>query len=291
MASIKELRQKIRSLKNTNKITSAMKLVSSSKLKKAQDAMSRNLPYQRSLHDMLQRVLGSVNQSEIKLLKANPDPKIIRVILVSSDKGLCGSFNSNLFKQLQNQIKGDWSKIQIEVIAFGKKGSDYFTKRFPVPNLVAKPGLPVKIPVSMAQSAILPCIHDFEAGKVDAVFIAYNHFYSMIRQEPQIEQLLPVKLDSVKKNTASNSLDYIFEPSPDQLIANLIPQLVQANVYRSMLMNALGENVARMNAMENATKNSKDLINRYTLSMNRARQSAITTELSEIVAGAESLKN
>lgn len=291
MASIKELRQKVRSLKNTSKITSAMKLVSSSKLKKTQDAMSRNLPYQRNLHEILQRILGSVSTSEIQLMKVNPDPKVIRVILLSTDKGLCGSFNNNLFKQLQAQIKGDWGKMRVEVIVLGKKGSDYFSKRFPVAGLVARPGLPVKIPVSAAQGAINPCIHDFQAGKVDAVYIAYNHFYSMIRQEPKIEQLLPVRLEPIEKKESANTLDYLFEPDPDQMLAHLIPQLLQATVYRSMLMNALGENVARMNAMENATKNSKDLINRYTLSMNRARQSAITTELSEIVAGAESLKN
>ncbi len=292
MPSIKELRQKIRSLKNTSKITSALKLVSSSKLKKTQDAMTKNLPYQKNLHEILQRVLGSVNGSEVRLMKANPDPKIIRVILLSSDMGLCGSFNANLFKMLQSKIKGDWSKNQVEIIAVGKKGTDFFTKRCPVSHLAAKPGLPTKIPVSVAQSIINPCIHDFEAGKVDAVYIAYNHFYSMIRQEPTLEQLLPVKVqEKPAEEKATTTLDYIFEPEPGDILKHLIPQVLQATVYRSMLMNILGENVSRMNAMENATKNSNDLIGRYTISMNRARQSAITTELSEIVAGAESLKN
>lgn len=288
MASIKELRQKIGSLKNTNKITSAMKLVASSKLKKAQDALNRNSPYLSNLNGIVQRVIRSVGGSSFDLLKPAKDPQNIRVILFSSDKGLCGSFNSALFKMLQNQIKGDWSHVNVEVIALGRKGSEYFSRRFPVKNLVIKPGIPAKVPVSIAQELTKSCIEDLRAKKVDAVYLVYNHFASMISQQPTINQILPVTLP---KDEGKGCLDYIYEPDTNEMLNLLIPQLVQSIMFRSMLESVLGFNAAQMNAMDSATKNSKDLIGRYTLSMNRARQTAITTELSEIVAGAESLKN
>ena len=288
MASIKELRQKIGSLKNTNKITSAMKLVASSKLKKAQDALNRNSPYLNNLNGIVQRVIRSVGGSSFDLLKPAKDPKNIRIILLSSDKGLCGSFNAALFKTLQNQIKGDWSHLNVEVIALGRKGSEYFSRRFPVKNLVIKPGIPAKVPVSIAQELTKSCVEDFRAKKIDAVYLVYNHFASMISQQPTINQILPVTLP---KDEGKGCLDYIYEPDTNEMLNLLIPQLVQSVMFRSMLESVLGFNAAQMNAMDSATKNSKDLIGRYTLSMNRARQTAITTELSEIVAGAESLKN
>ena len=288
MASIKELRQKIGSLKNTNKITSAMKLVASSKLKKAQDALNRNSPYLNNLNGIVQRVIRSVGGSSFDLLKPAKDLKNIRVILLSSDKGLCGSFNAALFKTLQNQIKGDWSHLNVEVIALGRKGSEYFSRRFPVKNLVIKPGIPAKVPVSIAQELTKSCVEDFRAKKIDAVYLVYNHFASMISQQPTINQILPVTLP---KDEGKGCLDYIYEPDTNEMLNLLIPQLVQSVMFRSMLESVLGFNAAQMNAMDSATKNSKDLIGRYTLSMNRARQTAITTELSEIVAGAESLKN
>jgi len=288
MASIKELRQKIGSLKNTNKITSAMKLVASSKLKKAQDALNRNSPYLNNLNGIVQRVIRSVGGSSFDLLKPAKDLKNIRVILLSSDKGLCGSFNAALFKTLQNQIKGDWSHLNVEVIALGRKGSEYFSRRFPVKNLVIKPGIPAKVPVSIAQELTKSCVEDFRAKKIDAVYLVYNHFVSMISQQPTINQILPVTLP---KDEGKGCLDYIYEPDTNEMLNLLIPQLVQSVMFRSMLESVLGFNAAQMNAMDSATKNSKDLIGRYTLSMNRARQTAITTELSEIVAGAESLKN
>ena len=289
MASIKELRQKIGSLKNTNKITSAMKLVASSKLKKAQDALNRNSPYLANLTGIVQRVVRSVGASSFYLLKPVYEPKNIRVILFSSDKGLCGSFNAALFKMLQNQIKGEWGHVNVEVIALGKKGSEYFSRRFPVKNLVIKPGIPAKVPVSIAQELTKSCIEDFKAKKIDAVYLAYNHFASMIAQQPTLTQILPLTLP--KSEAKIPCLDYFCEPDVNDMLNLMIPQLIQSVMFRAMLENVLGFNAAQMNAMDSATKNSKDLIGRYTLSMNRARQTAITTELSEIVAGAESLKN
>jgi len=288
MASIKELRQKIVSLKNTNKITSAMKLVASSKLKKAQDALHRNQPYLRSLDEVVKRVMSCADDIDVNFMKPVESPKNIRIILLSTDKGLCGSFNANLMKLLHAELKGKWINTNVELIAVGKKGSEYFTRRCPVKNLESKPGLPAKIPISAALEIADKAISDFSYRNIDAVYVVYNHFSSMILQTPVIESILPIKVPEEKEKV---SLDYEFEPNAEEMLKSIVPQLVQATIYRAMLENVLGENVARMNAMENATKNSKDLISRYTLTMNRARQSAITTELSEIVAGAESLKN
>ena len=287
MPSIKELRSKIKSLRNTSKITSAMKLVSSSKLKKAQDAWSRNKPYLTTLQEVVDRLLQSASTAGLDLLKPPAKVKRVKVILVSTDKGLCGSFNSNLLKAVQVKVKGDWADAQVEVVSLGKKGADFFARRCPVSKVNHLPGLPIRIPFSLAQAQCNDAITDFLAGKADVVYLAYNNFISMLTQQPTVKQLLPIVLPEKKKGPA---LDYSFEPEDSEILKKIFPQLIQASIYNAMLSNALGEQAARMNAMDNATRNSKDLINRYTLSMNRARQSAITTELSEIVAGAESLK-
>jgi len=290
MPSIKELRSKIRSLKNTSKITSAMKLVSSSKLKKAQDAWNRNQVYTDSLRNLVDRLLQSGGASNSPLLKAPKQVKHITVLVLSTDKGLCGSFNSGLMKAVQNKIKGDWKELDIQVIAVGKKASDFFARRCPVANLIAHPGLPAKVPYERAQEIGEQCVTAFLTKNIknsDIVYIAYNQFQSMISQVPVVEQLLPLVVDKPQGKQVSN---YILEPEESVIFDRIFPQLVQAWIYRAMLSNAFGEQASRMNAMDNATRNSKDLINRYTLVMNRARQSAITTELSEIVAGAESLK-
>jgi F-type H+-transporting ATPase subunit gamma len=287
MPSIKELRQKIGSLKNTNKITSAMKLVSSSKLKKAQDAFTRNRAYFDGLNGVVQNLLRSTGGSASSLLSPRKEIRKIRVVLLSTDKGLCGSFNSSLLKFLQSKITKDWDGIHVEVVAVGKKGSDFFSRRFKPSALISEPGLPAKVPYSAAQKIGKECIADFLSKKVDAVYLVYNQFNSMVSQEPRLIDLLPIPIPAAKKGPI---LDYSFEPDSETIFEGLLPQLIQASIFRSMLSNALGEQAARMNAMENATKNSKDLIQRYTLIMNRARQSAITTELSEIVAGAESIK-
>jgi len=290
MPSIKELRGKVRSLKSTSKITSAMKLVSSSKLKKAQDAWTRNLLYADSLRDLVSRLMQGNTSLNSPLIQKPTQVKHISVLVLSSDKGLCGGFNSNLLKTVQAKVKGEWKDYEIDMIVVGKKGSEFFTRRCPMPNLESLPGMPAKVPYSMAQDLGARCLKKLltrTTKKSQIVYLAYNQYNSMISQTPVIEQLLPIVVDNL--HTKANQ-SYLLEPEENVIYERIFPQLVHANIFRAMLSNAFGEHAARMNAMDNATRNSKDLINRYTLIMNRARQSAITTELTEIVAGAESLK-
>ncbi len=287
MPSIKELRSKIGSLKNTSKITSAMKLVSSAKLKKTQDAWNRSRDYSDSLHKMIDRMLQAKGFAEVPLLRKEKEIKTVTVLVLSTDKGLCGSFNSALMRLLQRKIREDWKDYRVEVVAVGKKANDFFNKRCPVASLESKPGFPPKVPVKMANALGDELIRHFNGKKTDIVYLAYNVFHGIVSQEPVVEQLLPI-VHTNPENT--HVLDYLMEPGEMSVYERVFVQTVHSNIYRAMLSSAVGEQAARMNAMDNATRNSKDLMQRYTLVMNRARQTAITTELSEIVAGAESLK-
>ncbi|HSQ42228.1 MAG TPA: ATP synthase F1 subunit gamma [Fibrobacteraceae bacterium] len=287
MPSIKELRQKIRSLRSTSKITSALKLVSSAKLRKAQEAFSRNNVYFGGMQEVVTHLLGSPGASSLALLKPAVEVKRIRVVVLSTDMGLCGAFNLNLFKLIQGKVRKEWAGKLVDVVTVGRKGADFFTRRCPVSDVDVIPGLPTKIPYEAAHKIGAAAIVDFLAHKVDEVYLGFNLFHSMVSQEARLEPLLPIV---PLKPGHGATLDYIYEPEEEGIYERVLPLLVHSSIYRAMLSNRLGELAARMNAMDNATRNSKDLINRYTLIMNRARQTAITTELTEIVSGAESLK-
>ncbi len=284
MATIKELRGRIRSLKNTSKITSAMKMVSAAKLKKAQDAHSRTAPYFQKLQEMIGRVAASLDEINHPLLEDRGEGKI-RYSLISSDRGLCGSFNNGLFKYFQREIKQE----QYDLIALGRRAKEFST-RYQLPRVIGSESM-LNIPTLANASEIAQSlITDFVTHKVDRVVLVYNRFNSVISQTPIRVPLLPVSQDaSVEKVLEGPRLDYIFEPDGSKLIETLLPKLVVMQVYRALLENAVGEHGARMTAMDSATNNTKDLIGSLTLTMNRARQAAITKELIEIVSGAESL--
>ncbi len=284
MPTIKELRGRIRSLKNTSKITSAMKMVSAAKLRKAQDAHNRTAPYFQKLQEMIERVSASLEELNHPLLENRGEGKT-RYGLISSDRGLCGSFNNGLFKYFQREKKA----VDYEVIALGRRAKD-FTARNQIPR-VSGSELMANLP-TLANAAEIAenLMSDFLSGKVDKVVLVYNRFNSVISQTPMTVPLLPVSNNSpVDKTAEGTRLNYIFEPDGQQLIDTLLPKMVVMQVFRALLENAAGEHGARMTAMDSATKNTKDLIGSLTLTMNRARQAAITKELIEIVSGAESL--
>lgn len=286
MASIKELRQKISSLKNTSKITSAMKMVASSKLRRSQEAMIHNKPYHNQLQKVITSLIPTAVELEHPLLNKRPLKKV-QIFVISSDKGLCGSFNNGLFRFASKEFASKFdSDTIIEVKTLGKKSNDYFSKKSRgydsayYPDLVSKPDYNSILPI------IEESIRQFERGEIDGLFMIYNQFKSMISQVPTMEQLLPIE----SKTDEEKQSDFLFEPSSKDLINRIFPLWIKTQFFRSILENSAGEHVSRMNAMENATNNTIELIKKYTLVMNRARQSAITTELTEIVAGAESLK-
>ena len=293
MAGIKELRLRIKALKNTSKITAAMKMVSAVKLKKAQDANARTKPYAERMEEMLDRVLKSVDKPE-HLLTEIREVKRIRYVLVSSDRGLCAGFNNNLFKAF---LRRPADTSPVETLGLGRRARELAAR---TPNLSALPSTFTNFPLySNAQSISKTLIDDFLAGKCDRVVLVFNRFRSVISQQPVFVPLLPFRpAPSAGAGTRPAPTDgakgmrddYFLEPDATSLFAELLPKLVALQVFRALLENAVGEHSARMTAMDSATKNTKELIGSMSLTMNRARQAAITRELIEIVSGAEALK-
>lgn len=298
MASIKEMRFKIRSLKNTNKITAAMKLVATSKLRKAQEANKANRPYAQKVREILGRVAGSTSYAHPLLTKRKVSK--VRFYLFSSDKGLCGSFNNALFKflslEMQNLVKPEdfaGSKIEFETMAVGRKATDFTVKREAFGFVESVDSMARVVDFDKIDAIMQHAHDDFLAGRVDAVYLVYNHYESVLKQTPSIQQILPVQPVELptKEKGAKIEAEYILEPSSEEVLNDLIPRYLSSQYYQALLETQVGEYSARMTAMDAATKNSKELIRKKTIVMNRLRQAAITTELTEIVSGAESLKD
>jgi F-type H+-transporting ATPase subunit gamma len=287
MAGIKELRLRIKSLKNTSKITAAMKMVSAAKLKKAQDAFSRTKPYAVALDEMFQRVLGTLESVDHPLLKPR-DAKRTRYVLVSSDRGLAGAFNNGLFRAFTRRPA---DAVEFESVGLGRRARDFLARS----RGGALPTTFGNAPTYANASAIAEELtRDYLDGKIDRVVLVYNNFRSVISQQPIFVPLLPFEAPAAEKTAETKGAKglkdlYFFEPDAETLFAELLPKLVALQVFRALLENAVGEHSARMTAMDNATKNTKELIGSLTLTMNRARQAAITRELIEIVSGAEAL--
>lgn len=292
MATIKELRLKIKALKNTSKITAAMKMVSAARLRKAQDAYSRSKPYYQRMLEVLNRVLASVDDISHPLM-AQRDIKNRRYVLVASDRGLCGAFNNGLLRTFgRREFKGS-----NDAIGVGRRARDYLN-RFDKVKLAQSETVPNLPTYANAELIAKQLMADFESGKVDEVVLAFNSYKSALSQVPTFVTLLPFKSDGLTavakqaQGSAKPGLrdDYFLEPNGDALFKELLPKLVTLQVFRALLENAVGEHSARMTAMDSATRNTKELIGSYTLTMNRLRQAAITRELIEIVSGAEALK-
>jgi F-type H+-transporting ATPase subunit gamma len=290
MPSIKELRLRIKSLQNTSKITSAMKMVSASRLRKAQEAFSRNRPYAEKIRELLDQITSSFQDLDHPLMKAR-EVKRVRYYAISSDRGLCGSFNNNLLKYLARTV--DRSR-EFQGVGVGRRARDFIVRNGLKGSAQGEP--PANTPTFATATEIAnAAIRDFVSGEVDQVVLVYNQFKSALSQVPTHVQLLPFRKPAkaaageAKEKRSGYRLDYIVEPNPAEVFNELLPQLVTIQVYKSLLENAVGEHTARMTAMDNATKNTKELIGSLTLKMNRARQAAITKELIEIVSGAEAL--
>lgn len=306
MPTIKELRLRIKSLQNTSKITSAMKMVSAARLRRAQDAFNRTRPYYEKMQELLEQVTASFQDLDHPLMKVrdeknvngkNGSPKsTTRYYVLASDRGLCGSFNNNLLKFFVRNFDVTQSN---ESVGLGRRAKDFIARN--KYKIAAGADSLTNIPTFASASEIAQsAIQDFIRGDVDKIYLVYNRYNSILSQTPVSVQILPFakpeKKDSGKKSRGQGSStekvlkhDYIVEPNPVEVFNELLPQLVTIQVFRSLLENAVGEHTARMTAMDAATKNTKELIGSLTLKMNRARQAAITKELIEIVSGAEAL--
>ena len=288
MPSLKAVRLRIASVKSTQKITSAMKMVAAAKLRRSQDAIIAARPYAKSMADITAEVAARAGADAHPLLERRGG-KRIALIVITSDRGLCGGFNSNLCRMAQRYGDEKLKSAELDECRFevvGRKGRDYFRRR--KLNMTRDlPGVAGNTAVTRAKELAAIATEEFLKGTVDAVWLAYNQFRSVISQKPTVEQLLPV-VPAESKTTAGE--EFLFEPGKGQILDYILPMYVETQIHRALLESVASEFGAKMTAMENATKNATEMIARLTLQYNRARQAAITKELMEIVGGAEALK-
>jgi F-type H+-transporting ATPase subunit gamma len=287
MASLREIRRKIKSVKSTQQITKAMKMVAASRLRRAQARILSARPFANKMEEMMRHLLFRVEQDKPHRLFVPGAGTKRALLLMTSDKGLCGGFNANLIRQALSYIR-QYGIQNTDLFIVGKKGRDYFTRmRAPV----SKEYLDIANNVSFAHAEIIA--HDlmetFFAGSYAAVDMIYNEFKSVIQQKIVVKQLLPL-VPSPSRGEEVTYPDYIFEPGKTAILESIIPRFIKAQLYRVLLESAAAELGARMSAMENATNNASDLIGTLTLTLNRTRQAAITKEILEVVSGAEALK-
>jgi F-type H+-transporting ATPase subunit gamma len=283
MANAKELRKQIGSIKNTQKITSAMEMVAASKMRKAQERMARGRPYSDHIRSVIGHVANASPEYHHQFM-VERDVKRVGFIVITTDKGLCGGLNINLLKKVIGELK-TWSEQEIEydLCLVGNKGAQFF--RSYGGNVVAASSHVSESPqVSDLIGGIKVMLDAFEEGKVDKILLANNVFVNTMTQTPTIRQLVP--LDPGEDEGMKHRWDYIYEPDARQLIEGLVTRFIESQVYQGVVENVACEQAAKMIAMKSATDNAGDLIDELQLIMNNARQAAITQELSEIVSGA-----
>lgn len=296
MANLLDIRRRIKSVKNTQQITKAMKMVSAAKLKRAQDRVVAARPYANKMTEVLTELAGREREDfHHPLLDSRGDERYL-VILVTADKGLCGAFNTNIIKAAQSFLRRHADK-QNEMLAVGRKGRDFFRRRGTTISaeyigLTNKGRVEYEEAVEVARAVIKRFTED---EKLDKVFVIYNEFKSVMQQRIVVEQLLPVARPEEEADGGVSGtqgapplltlVDYVYEQPPAEIFSRLLPRFVETQIYRAMLESVASEQGARMTAMDAASKNAGELISALTLNMNRVRQAAITTEIIEIVSG------
>lgn len=294
-ANLKEVRERIVSVKSTQQITKAMKMVSAAKLRKAQQAITQMRPYADKLNAMLINILSNLDGDASTSFGDHREVKKALVVVVTSNRGLCGAFNTNVIKAANEVIEKKYTDLKAEgnldILCIGKKGFDFFKKRFPKENVIADH---VEIfndlsfdNVGQVSQRIMDA---FEAGEYDAVEASYGRFKNAGMQFPEVVQFLPV--EKMEKQAGSKGkADYIFEPDKESLLKHLVPSILQTQFQKFLLDTHASEHGARMTAMDKATENAEDLLKDLKITYNKARQEAITRELSEIVGGAAALES
>jgi len=280
MANTIDIRRRIRSVKNTQQITKAMKMVAAAKLRRAQERMYAARPYAAALRQVLSSVATRVEELKHPLLESREEKKVL-LLVVTADKGLCGAFNANVIKAAQNALRDrQWESV--ELLPIGRKANDFFRRRT-IPIRREATQVFQALSLGVAQEIAKTAVDDFIGGRVDAVYVVYNEFKSIIAQNVRLERLLPIERAWDEVTTA---VEYLYEPAPEVILNDLLPKHIEFQLYRILLESAAAEQGARMTAMEAATKNAKDMIDHLTLTYNRIRQASITKEIIEIVSGA-----
>jgi F-type H+-transporting ATPase subunit gamma len=287
MPSLIDLRRRIRAVKNTQQITKAMKMVAASKLRRAQERIVSARPYALQMQRVLSRVASRVDPSAHPLLavrEVGPASKTL-IVVVTADKGLCGSFNTNIIKAAGGFIRASQQVCTLGLV--GRKGRDFFGRRgFEV--LYEQIGIFQKLRYQDAQAIAQTAIEAFVSERVDRVVLVYNEFKSVMSQRVVVDDLLPIARADVGASSGPE-VDYLYEPSPQEIFNQLLPRYIEVQVYRALLESSAAEHAARMTAMDTATNNSADMISSLTLYMNKVRQAAITREIIEVVSGAQAL--
>ena len=289
MANLKEIRNRIASVGSTMQITSAMKMVSAAKLKRAQDAVTKLRPYAGKLKEILGNLSAVADASENKLSQVN-DSKSILIVAISSNRGLCGGFNNNIIKKVQHLIASDYQAFDVKVLCLGKKVKDVIKK---TPNYFINDELAILedifLDLTFERTGLIATqvMSLYEQQQFSKIVVVYNSFINAASQSIEVEQFLPL-ISPIPENN-SNTVDYVFEPNKQELVSVLIPKSLKIQLFKSLLDSNASEHGARMTAMHKATDNAKDLQKSLKLTYNKARQAAITNEILEIVGGAEAL--
>ncbi len=291
MASLDDLKKRIASVKSTQKITKAMKMVAAAKLRRAQESAEKGRPYSEKMNNVILNLSSGISDKENapKLLSGTGNDKVHLCVVMTSDRGLCGGFNSNIIKK----AKSYFSKIlsegkELKIITVGSKGNDQLKRMYGdkiIENISFKESKNANY--FDADKVGKKVIDKFESSEFDICTIFYNQFKNVITQIPQAQQIIPLNSEDSEENTSEES--YEFEPDEDEILSNLLPKNISTQIFKAMLENSASEQGSRMSAMDNATRNAGEMVDKLTIQYNRSRQAAITKELIEIISGAESL--
>lgn len=290
MPTLRDIKRRIKAVRNTRQITKAMKMVAASKLRRAQDRMLQLRPYSDKIDSIIKDLSGEVSEEMHPLFASRPR-KNVEVLVVTSDRGLCGAFNTNILKTAQAFVAGKKKEgFEVGLSVIGKKAVDYF-KRRGFSMRMRWTGLSGKPSYGSAQKVAVDIMENFLNETFDEVFVVYNEFKSMAKQSVTVARLLPLSpLEGAAEGAAVEPRDFIYEPSKKAILETLLPKNVEIQVFRAVLESQTSEEAARMAAMENATKSASEMIDNLTLVANKVRQATITKELMDIVGGVEALK-
>ena len=290
MASLDDLKKRISSVKSTQKITKAMKMVAAAKLRRAQESAERGRPYSKKMNNIILNLSSGISDKENapKLLAGTGEDKVHLCVVMTADRGLCGGFNSNIIKKAKSYFqKLSDSGKELKIITVGSKGYDQLKRAYKdniIENISFKESKNANYFDADKVGKIL--IQKFEQKEFDVCTIFYNQFKNVITQIPQEQQIIPLKINEEEKSSDEN---YEFEPDEDEILGNLLPKNISTQIFKAMLENSASEQGSRMSAMDNATRNAGEMVDKLTIQYNRSRQAAITKELIEIISGAESL--
>ena len=291
MASLDDLKKRITSVKSTQKITKAMKMVAAAKLKRAQESAEKGRPYSEKMNNVILNLSNGISDKETapKLLSGTGKDKIHLCVVMTSDRGLCGGFNSNIIKKAKTYFVEILKEgKELKIITVGSKGNDQLKRQYGnkiIENISFKNSKNANYFDAEKVGRII--IEKFEKEEFDICTIFYNQFKNVITQIPQAQKIIPLNTESADENELKNS--YEFEPDEDEILNNLLPKNISTQIFKAMLENSASEQGARMSAMDNATRNAGEMVDKLTIQYNRSRQAAITKELIEIISGAESL--